>query len=113
MPLILLYKKPRSGSPYRRGKHDSTSQDPKHDSSGSNATIMDKRNRYGYDPMITEYTAKDAPVVIPRYPKHNSSGSNATMTYERDRSGSDPMITEYSAKDAPVVITLDVNTNNS
>ena len=113
MPLSPCNKKPMSVSTNRRGKHESTSQDPKHDSSGSKDAIMDKHDNSGSDQMITEYTAKDAPTIIPRDPKNNSYVSNATMTYRRDRFGSDPTITEYTAKDAPAVATFDVNTKLS
>ena len=52
------------------------SQDPKHGSSGSNVTMAYKRNRSGYDPMITEYTAKDAPAVITLDVNANNSRSH-------------------------------------
>ena len=60
MPLRPRHKKPRFGSPNQQSKRDTTSQDPNHNSYISNATIMDRCNRSGSDPMITEYTAKDA-----------------------------------------------------
>ena len=40
------------------------SRDPKHNSSGSNATIMDGCDCSVSYPMITKYTAKDASSVV-------------------------------------------------
>ena len=40
------------------------SRDPKHNSSGSNATIMDECDCSVSYPMITKYTAKDASSVV-------------------------------------------------
>ena len=37
---------------------------PNHDSSGSNAIMVYTCDRSGSDPMITEYTAKDASAVV-------------------------------------------------
>ena len=37
---------------------------PKHDSFGYNATMTYKRDGSGYDPMITEYTAKENTTVV-------------------------------------------------
>ena len=111
MPLIQFHKKRRSIYPNRCGKQDSTYPDPKHDSSGSKDTITDKLDRSGSNPMTMEYTAKDAPVVIPWYPKYDSYGSNTKMSYERERFGSNPMITEYTTKDTPVIFTINVNAN--
>ena len=112
MPLSPRNNKPGSSLTNLLGKHESTSQDPKHNSSGSNVMIMDKRDRSGSDPTIMEYTAEDATVVVPQYPKYDSSGSNSMMTYKHDRSDSDPMITEYTVKDAPAIVTLNVNTKD-
>ena len=83
MNLSPLYKKPMSGLPNRCWKHSSVSWNPKHNSSGSNAIIKYKHDRSSSDPMITEYTTKDAPSVAPQDSKHESSGSNTTMTYKR------------------------------
>ena len=64
MPLIPHHKKPRCSFPKQHSKQDTTSQDPKHDSSGSNSTITDKRDCPGSNLMKTEYTAKDTPTVF-------------------------------------------------
>ena len=64
MLLIPRHKKSRSGSPNRHDKHDTTSQDLRRKNSSSNATTTDESDRYGSNPMITEYTTKEAPDVV-------------------------------------------------